>query len=91
MRLSSRARFVLDGMRNPNKVSWSYSNITNYWRDYSPDGEWFCLERVLNVGRVTIAELLDARLIERKGEGNLGILYRLITEQDDDFGDLWVA
>jgi hypothetical protein len=88
--LSTRARNVLAGMRNPDMILYSYGDYIRYWREYSPDGECFYLTMVANVGKVTIAELLDARLIERKTLDNGAVAYRLFVD-DHDFGDLWVA
>jgi hypothetical protein len=90
MKLSARARNVIDGMRNPDRICWIDRGKIYYWRQYSDDGEWFNLARVVNVGAKTIAELLSVKLIERKDEPP--ILYRLIADTEDlDFGDLWVA
>jgi hypothetical protein len=91
MKLSRRARFVFDGMSNPNTISYRYRDDIRYWREYLIDGEWFVLTRVLNVGKVTIAELLSAKLIEGTQRDNGLVVYRLTTDVDNDFGDLWVS
>jgi hypothetical protein len=89
-RLSCRARYVVEWLKNPDqKVRWSQTELYSLREWCGTDGEWFCLYSIPNIGIKTIRELRAAGAIE--GHPSLPYYRRVVDESELDFGDLWVA
>jgi hypothetical protein len=98
--LAARALYLLDLLRHPDALvpRWYDDKSERRVRDMVDDDGWFSL-KIYNVGAKTIAELIAAgELNIRRGYKIGQVEYRLaknrhvvVGEDEQDFGDLWVA